>query len=217
MRKLKAALFDLDGTLFDTEVQYSIIWGEIGQIYHPELPDFSQQIKGSTLKQIFENFFPDPQVQKEVIKKLYDFEMKMTYSFYPGALDFLYDLKSHGIKCAIVTSSNVDKMKNVEKVLPTFNQIFDRVLTAEDFTASKPNPDCYLLGARIFGCEIDECVVFEDAMNGLKAGTSSGIFTFGMATTHTREEIVNHCDYVLDSYEGLTYNKIIDIIKNAEN
>ena len=212
MRKFKAALFDLDGTLFDTEGQYSILWGEIGRTYHPEMPDFAQRIKGTTLVQILSTYFPDPAIQQEVVGKLDAFEAQMNYTFYPGALSFLRDLKLHQVKCAVVTSSNHAKMRSVEKAIPEFNSLFDRVLTAEDFSASKPHPDCYLLGAKVFDCSIDECVVFEDALTGLQAGMSSGIFTIGMATTNPREVIQTHCNYVLDSFEGITYQSILRIL-----
>ena len=50
---------------------------------------------------------------------------------------------------------------------------FDAILTSEDFERSKPDPDCYLKGAALFGAERDECVVFEDSFNGLKAGRAA--------------------------------------------
>ena len=49
---IKAALFDLDGVVFETESQYTIFWGMIGREYHPEMPDFAHRIKGQTLVQI---------------------------------------------------------------------------------------------------------------------------------------------------------------------
>lgn len=55
---IKAALFDLDGVVFDTESQYSVFWGMIGKEYHPEIPDFAQIIKGQTLVQIYDKYFP---------------------------------------------------------------------------------------------------------------------------------------------------------------
>ena len=217
MTSFKAALFDLDGTLFDTEGQYSILWGAIGKEYHPEIEGFENLIKGTTLTQILSRYFPDPAVQQEVVKKLDAYEAQMNYQFYPGALEFLHDLKRNGVKCAVVTSSNIPKMQSVVKALPEFGTLFDRILTAEDFSASKPNPDCYLLGAKVFGCTIGECVVFEDALTGLQAGMSSGIFTIGLATTNPREVIAERCNYVLDGFEGVTYRTILDILKKAEH
>ena len=211
MKKLKVALFDLDGTLIDTEGQYTEIWGAIGRKYRPDLPDFSQVIKGTTLTQILDNYFPDMDIRHDVVAELDEKEAGMRYEFYEGALDFIADLRRHGVKCAIVTSSNKKKMESLKKQVPDFDDLFDRVLTSEDFTASKPNPDCYLLGARVFDAALDECVVFEDAFTGLQAGMSAGIFTIGLATCNSREVIEDKCNYVLDNFIGLTYDKIEEI------
>ena len=212
MKKLKAALFDLDGTLIDTEGQYTEIWGAIGRKYRPDLPDFSQAIKGTTLTQILDNYFPDMDIRHDVVAELDEKEAGMRYEFYDGALDFIADLRRHGVKCAIVTSSNKKKMESLKKQVSDFDDLFDRVLTSEDFTASKPNPDCYLLGARVFDAALEECVVFEDAFTGLQAGMSAGIFTIGLATCNSREAIKNKCNYVLDNFVGMTYEKVVRIL-----
>ena len=61
---IKAALFDLDGVVFDTESQYSIFWGMIGREYHPEMPDFEYRIKGQTLVRIYDKYFTDEAAQR---------------------------------------------------------------------------------------------------------------------------------------------------------
>lgn len=212
MRTFKAALFDLDGTLVDTENQYTIFWGNTCRKYRPDIPDLEYKIKGQTLVQIFANYFPDPEVQKEIVPALNAWEAQMQYPWIPGALDFLADIRRHGVKCAVVTSSNRPKMESVARAIPGFDQLFDRVLTSEDFSASKPAPDCYLLGAKIFGCSIDECVVFEDAFNGLKAGKSSGIFTIGLATYNPPEVIAPLCHHVIPDFTRLSYENLSQII-----
>lgn len=208
LKPLKAALFDLDGTLFDTEGQYTIFWGGIGKKYRPDIPTLAQDIKGTTLTQIYERYFPDPALQAQITAELDDWERNMKYEFVPGALNLIKDLKANGVKCAIVTSSNIKKMQSVEAQMPEFATLFDRVLTSEDFSASKPNPDCYLKGASVFDADLDECVVFEDAFTGLEAGTSAGIFTFGIASYNSAEAIMDKCDQVLNSFEGLTLEMV---------
>lgn len=211
MKTVKAALFDLDGTLFDTEGQYTEIWSRIGRKYRPDVEDLALKIKGTTLKQIFARYFSDPDVQKAVTVDLNRAELDMEYRFFPGALEFVADLRAHGVKCAVVTSSNLPKMASVSRQIPLFNSYFDRILTSEDFKASKPDPDCYLLGARVFDCDVSECVVFEDAFSGLEAGRRAGMFTFGLATGNSPGAIKDKCDYVLTGFEGLDYAALVKI------
>lgn len=209
----RAALFDLDGTLFDTEDQYTIFWGDTCRKYRPDIPGLEHIIKGTTLVQIFDRYFPDPAIQAEIKAGLDAWERQMRYEWIPGSLEFIDDCRRHGVKCAVVTSSNLPKMRSVALQRPELNTIFDRVLTSEDFTASKPAPDCYLLGARIFGCTTSECVVFEDAFNGLQAGMSSGIYTIGITTTLTAEQIKDRCNHVIPDFRHLTFDRVQQLIE----
>ncbi len=207
------ALFDLDGTLFDTEGQYSVFWGEMGRQYHPGIPGFDKVIKGTTLKQIYERYFPDPEIQAVVTPQLEAFEARMQYEFFPGVEAFIQDIRNHGVRCAVVTSSDQKKMSNVYRSMPRFRDLFDRILTAEDFSASKPDPDCYLRGAAAFGAELSECVVFEDAYTGLQAGMSAGIYTIGIASGLTPGQIKDKCNHVLTTFQGLTYDGVLEILR----
>lgn len=213
MKQFKAALFDLDGTLFDTEGQYTILWGRIARQYRPDIPRLEYLIKGTTLVQIFDRYFPDPEIQAAIKVELDDYERQMRYEWVAGSLEFLQDLKAHGVKCAVVTSSNLEKMRSVALQWPDFNDLFDRVLTSEDFSASKPNPDCYLLGAKVFGCSTNECVVFEDAFTGLQAGMSAGIYTIGLATGNTPEMIKDKCNHVINDFVGLSFEKVQQLMQ----
>lgn len=212
MSSFKVALFDLDGTIFDTEKLYSVFWGNIGRKYHPEIENFDKIIKGTTLTQIYGCYFPDVQLQQEITRELDEWEKNMKYEFVPGAEDFIADIKKHGVQCAVVTSSNEKKMQSVCNAVPEFANMFDKILTAEMFAASKPNPDCYLLGAKLFGVGIDECVVFEDAFTGIEAGMRAGMFTVGLATTNLREAIEKKCNVVFDDFTNLTYNDVVELL-----
>ena len=222
---IKAALFDLDGVVFETESQYSIFWGMIGKEYHPELPDFANMIKGQTLVQIYDKYFSDGKVfqhiddfqdckseQDKITARLDDFEAHMEYTYVKGFETFVKDLRDNGVKCAVVTSSNEQKMLNVYEAHPEFKLYFDRVLTSEDFDKSKPDPDCYLKGASCFGAKPEECVGLEDSFNGLKAVRASGAFTLGLATTNPLEAIQPYSDYVISDYEGFAYTDLSKII-----
>jgi len=201
---IKAALFDLDGVVLDTESQYSEFWGSTGRAYHPETPDFAQRIKGMTLTQIYDAWFSrQTELQAEITRRLNEFEGGMRYNYIKGFEPFIRQLKQAGVKTAIVTSSNDEKMQSVFRARPELKTLFDRILTSEDYTGSKPDPDCYLTAARLFGVRPAECVVFEDSINGLKAARASGSFVVGLATTNPRELVEGMADLTVADFEEM--------------
>ena len=209
MQQFKAALFDLDGTLVDTEGQYSVFWSDMGRRFHPEIPNFDQIIKGTTLTSIFERYFPLQSQQDELTPLLNQWEADMEYPFVKGVETFMESLKANGVKCAVVTSSNQPKLNSVRRKVENFDRLFDIVLTAEDFSASKPDPDCYLKAADRLGVKKEECVVFEDALNGLQAGMAAGMFTVGLTTTNSEETIKNLCHLTAQDFTSLDF-KMLD-------
>lgn len=213
MKELKAALFDLDGVVFDTEPQYTIFWGSQCQLYHPEHPGLEHEIKGSTLTQIYDRWFNGPLKQERdiITQRLNAFEQQMSFNYVDGFVSFVEELKKHGVKTAVVTSSNVPKMESVYRQRPEFKQLFDAVLTSEDFAHSKPHPDCYLRGAQRFGASPLECVVFEDSINGLRSGKASGAVVVGLSTTLPVEYIIELSDIQISDYCSLDYEKICEI------
>ena len=212
--EFRVALFDLDGTLINTENQYTEFWERVGKELDLNIPNLAQIIKGRTLTSIFSNFIPSLELQKEISIRLDLFESQMQFPFYPGVLDFLEDVRKNGVKCAVVTSSNKAKMAAVKRKIPNFDELFDKVLTAEDFSASKPDPACYLYGAQVFSAQKCQCVVFEDAVNGLQAGMSSGMFTIGFATTNPRHVIAPLCHHVQDDFLHLSYADVEKLLED---
>lgn len=213
MKKLKAALFDLDGVVFDTEPQYTVFWGSQCKLYHPERPGLEHEIKGSTLTQIYDRWFSG-ELEKEretITKRLDEFEQHMEFNYIAGFEDFIADLRRHGVKTAVVTSSNIPKMESVFRQRPEFCGFFDAILTSEDFAFSKPHPDCYQRGAQCFGVEPSECIVFEDSLNGLRSGRAAGSVVIGMATTLSKEAINGLSDVQLTDYQGLNHEKVVQI------
>ena len=204
MSRFKAALFDLDGVVFNTEPQYTEFWGAQCREFHPEHPGLEHEIKGQTLVQIFDRHFSgDLAYSQEIItNRLNDFEQTMRFDYVEGFEDFVSRLRSRGVKTAVVTSSNIAKMQSVYQSRSEFRQMFDAILTSEDFERSKPDPDCYLKAAERLGAEIDECIVFEDSFNGLKSGRAAGMKVVGLATTNSAESIAPYSDVIISNYNN---------------
>lgn len=211
--KTIVALFDFDGVVMDTESQYTIYWNEIGRKYHPDIENFGLLIKGQTLSQIYDRFFKGMEAeQAEITKGLNKFESEMKYEYVSGVVDFMKELREKGVKTAIVTSSNEKKMANVYSVHPELKNLVDRILTAEMFTRSKPAPDCFLLGAEVFGTVADNCVVFEDSFHGLQAGKAAGMKVVGLSTTNSKEAIIGKCDMVIPDFTDFTYSDVVSLL-----
>lgn len=199
---MKAALFDLDGVVFNTEPQYTVFWGAQCREFHPEHPGLEHEIKGQTLVQIYDAWFSgDLQKQQALItERLNRFEQEMDYEYVAGFEEFVRKLRQRGVKTAVVTSSNRVKMKAVYRHHPEFKSLFDAILTSEDFERSKPDPDCYLKAAQRLNAEVKDSVVFEDSFNGLKSGRAAGMYVVGLATTNSAEAIRPYCDEVIENY-----------------
>lgn len=206
---IKAALFDLDGVVVDTEGQYTAFWGNQFRRYLPERPHLEHEIKGMTLVQIFSHFFSgQTSVQQAITHDLDVFESNMRYDYIKGFPEFVAQLRASNVKTAVVTSSNRVKMENVYRRHEDFKTFFDAVFTSEDFTKSKPDPQCYLIAARQLGCRPEECAGFEDSINGLKSVKAAGMFVVGLATTNSKAVVAQWADVVVSDFTGLSLSMI---------
>ena len=210
---LRAALFDLDGVVLDTEDQYTGFWKEQGLLYYPDIKDFAQRIKGMTLTQVFEQYFAtDTQAQKQIVDALNAFEADMHYEYIPGFERFVTGLSKQNVLTAVVTSSNLQKMSNVYRSRPELKNYFDAILTSEDFEYSKPNPDCYLKAAKRFGLCPDDCIGFEDSVNGLKSLQSAHIFTVALTTSNPREIVEKYSQLVINDFTQISPLQALKLI-----
>lgn len=200
--EMKAALFDLDGVVFDTEPQYTVFWGEQCREFHPEHPGLEQEIKGQTLVQIYDAWFSGPLADKQplITGRLDRYEQQMSYDYVEAFPEYIRLLRRQGVRTAVVTSSNKVKMEAVYRKHPEFKGMFDVILTSEDFSASKPDPDCYLKAAARLNVGREHCVVFEDSFNGLRSGRAAGMYVVGLATTNPADSIRPLCDEVINNY-----------------
>ena len=195
------ALFDLDGVILDTEHNYTLFWDSIGLRYLG-IREFCMRIKGQTLVRIFDDWFPDMEVRSRITAELDEYENSMPYDFVPGVWDFLCSLKASGVPMAVVTSSNAKKMEVVFRMHPELRPIFNHILMSEDFSESKPSPQCFIRGMEKFGAGPSQTIVFEDSVSGLQAGKASGATLVGLTTTNPASFVSQYADYVIPDFVG---------------
>jgi HAD superfamily hydrolase (TIGR01509 family) len=132
----------------------------------------------------------------------------MHYDHIEGFEELIADLHRHGVRTAVVTSSNMPKMESVYKYQKNFKALFDAILTSEDFERSKPDPDCYIKAAQRLEAQFNECVVFEDSFNGLRSGRAAQMKVVGVATTNPIERIAPLSDMQITDYRKMDYETL---------
>ena len=206
-KKTRGVLFDLDGVLLDSEGQYSIFWRSMEERFPTGIDDFSNYIKGFHLARIL-SYFATDEIREQIVQELVEFEKNMRFEFFPGALSFVKRLREAGIPMAIVTSSDHKKMKALFSQHPDFPALFEVIITGDMVTKAKPDPDCFLLGAKQLGIDIKDCVVFEDSRNGLIAARASGARVIGVATTLSADVVASLSDLTVHGVDELDVEQI---------
>lgn len=198
----RAALFDLDGVIIDSESLYTLFWDNIEHVYPTGIPDFAYAIKGTTIGKILSNY-PSEAIRADILDRLHRYEREeMVYALYPGVIDFISALRREGIATAIVTSSDDVKMGYLFRQQPQLREMVDTIVTGSMVSRSKPDPEGYLLAARTLGCDPCDCWVFEDSLQGLEAGRRAGARVVALPTTNPRQKVAPLADMVVDSWVG---------------
>jgi len=179
----KAVIFDMDGTLLDTQricIEARVFAGEkqgfenIGR-YIPEVCGMNEAGWTKELERLLDG--GDIEKFKEDSR---DYIIKnLKVEFKEGALETLLFLKQKNIKMALASGSTVGSiMHHLKEVNAT--DFFQVIVGSGDVKNGKPAPDIFLLAAEKLGVEPSECIVFEDSENGIKAAHSAGMKTIGI-------------------------------------
>lgn len=208
---MTGVLFDLDGVLIDSERLYSRFYDELGDLYNIEEENFSLAIKGSTIEQILQRYFPSEEASADVVRRINEFEANMEYPVCEGVPELLEELRSRGIPAAIVTSSSDNKMVKLWQQHPSLREYFDTVVTGSDISRSKPDPEGYLLAAKRLGCDAEDCYVFEDSLSGLAAGMAAGCTVIGLTTTLPAERLKGKAHKLIEGFAGFGVDEMLSV------
>lgn len=208
---LKAALFDFDGVLVDTEKLYDVFWDEMGERYHTGIPHFASHIKGTTIDGLIEKYFADrpEEEKKQIIAESNHFDWNMPMPPMPGSFEFVRMLKAHGVQIGLVTSSDDKKLAHAFHELPFMEGLFDTIVSANRITRGKPDPMCYRLAAQDLGRKPEDCLVFEDSFAGIQAGKGAGMRVIALSTTNPAAQLEGKADYVIPNLAGRTFEDFL--------
>ena len=206
-------LFDLDGVIIDSENEYTNIWTIIEQEFPTGEENFPNKIKGTTLSNILSTYYFDDNTRKAVEKRLHELENQMSYKYCPHAEEFLVDLKKHGLPCSLVTSSDDEKMKTLFCQHPELKGYFDCIVTGNLVKYSKPSPEGYLLAASKIIVPPENCVVFEDSLQGVMAGIDAGCYVVGVCGTLPKEILAPYSHALIENFSEINLDNLIHTLQ----
>jgi beta-phosphoglucomutase len=215
--RVKAFLFDLNGTMID-DMQYHII------AWHRILNDLGADISLERMKEecygknheLLERTFPGRFTSDEKDKMSYAKEEAYQKAFKPqlklinGLEEFLRQAKEHHIKMAIGSAAI---MFNIDFVLDNLfiRHYFDALISADDVSNSKPHPETYLKCAHALSMKPHECLVFEDAPKGVECAVNAKMQAIVIKGIHEKNEFDGYENIVqfIDSYSQLRIESLL--------
>ncbi len=182
MEKIKAVLFDLDGTLIDTEKYYRVCWKETLESFGYKVTD--EQVL--TLRSLGRPFAPDhikklvgdPDADYKAIrakrsKLMEEMIAREGIQLKKGAVELLEYLRSKEIITAVSTASDLDRTTRYLNQVGLYDY-FDKLISATMVEYGKPAPDVYLYACKELGLTPSSCIAVEDSPNGVKSAHDAG-------------------------------------------
>ena len=190
----RALLFDLDGTLAETDSLHLPTWVEVLLPHGIEVDEafYRENISGRANAEIVEDLLPYLSTEEGRVvfeKKEASFrERADELEPLPGLLDFLKDARRRDLKTALVTNA---PRENVGAVLPALalEDFFDVTVLSDDVGAVKPDPAPYRAALEKLGAAPDEALAFEDSVSGIASAVGAGVPTVGVASTQEPQKL----------------------------
>lgn len=180
---MQAVIFDMDGTLIDTERVSQAAWRRAAQDFRIEIPErILHAFVGCSIPNamnMIDDEFGDPAFTERLFNRrheIFDATWEDELELKPGAAEAVAAVRERGLAAALATSSVRDRaITSMERL--GLMELFDAAVFDEDIEHHKPAPDVYLVAADHLGVEPTRCVAVEDSFNGVRSGAAAGMRT----------------------------------------
>lgn len=179
-----SVIFDMDGTLLDTQQICIPAWDYAGEKQGYQnagryIPDVCGTNENGWTKFLYDKF---PDIDMARFKSdARDYIVKnLVVRFKPGARELLDYLKKKGVKIGLASGTSRPSVEHHLNVVG-IPDIFDATVCGTEVENGKPAPDVFLKTAELMGAEPESCFVFEDSENGIRAAATAGMKPIGIA------------------------------------
>jgi beta-phosphoglucomutase len=219
MPELEAVIWDMDGVIADTSTYHLRAWRETfakrGINFTEE--DFQRGFgirNDAIIRNIVGEQTSDGEIKTIAQEKEATFRRLIGKDIkpLPNVLELLGQLHDRGIKMAIASSAVIENIRLVVGSLGIENY-FEAIITGHDVTESKPSPQVFLVAAQRLGADSKNCVVFEDAVAGVKAAKSAGMHCVAITNSHPREKLVE-ADLIVASLAEVSVKDLEKLLKS---
>ncbi len=208
--KLSAVIFDLDGTVIQSEEEWAASFKKVLKELGVRVSEDYAQVGGIGVKENWVIFQKKYNLGKncnldELSSRTYQEFIKLIpkVTLTDGFLELTSDLKENGIKVALATSTEWWIVEKVFDALP-IESLFDSVTTGDEVVNKKPEPDLFLKALDKLDIQPSECIVIEDAEAGTKAGKSAGMKVVALARDEKQKELLRGADLVVFGFNELS-------------
>lgn len=215
--KTKGFVFDLDGVLVDTAKYHYLAWKKFAEEFNYDFTEEeNEEFKGVSRKRCLDILLnkvgvkaSQDQIDQWLIQKNEDYlsyisEMNPS-EVLPGVKDFLDTLQLKGIPMAVGSAS-----KNAVPILEKVGLLsyFIDIIDGNKVTKAKPDPEVFVLAAKSLQVNVEDTIVFEDAIAGIQAANTAGMVSIGVGD----ENVLSEADYNIENFNDITNEFLTELI-----
>ena len=211
--RLEAVIWDMDGVIADTALYHLGAWQDVfrkREVAYTE-EDFKRNFgrrNDTIIRDIMGGNLSGGEVEAVASEKEENYRKRLAQNIkpLPGAIELIGALKEHGVKMAIASSAPMENIQLITRGLGISNY-FQAIVSGRQVSEGKPSPQGFLLAAKELEVTPENCVVIEDAIDGVSGAKRAGMKCLAVTNNHPKQSLME-ADLVVDTLEAVTVDDL---------